>query len=172
MFFKEYWVGLDWVNSDPWEAARWFRHKNRNLSAFGTFQIKTNKKIPAATKTQDANFPGFDGRQGIISLLLQASWIVEILQLLLLSLWWNLFFFCFYLHPTQPYTYFFFLSEVPLCRQTFSGLLLLSCRWSMLSVLCSYFLLGFLFCLAEYAWMFLQSRLFCDPRNSCVRIIG
>lgn len=129
MFLEEYLVGLVWGNSDPWEAARWFMHKNREeLSAFGTFQIKTNKKPQPQHRPKMKTFSGFHGRQGIVSLLLQASWTVEIiLQLLHLLLWRRLFMFCFHLHPTQTFTYFFFLPELPLCRQTFSGFLLLSC---------------------------------------------
>lgn len=73
-------------------------------------------------------FSGFHKRQGIISVLLQASWTVEIiLQLVILLLLRRLFLFCFHLHPTQTFTYFFFLPELPLCRHTFSRFLLLRC---------------------------------------------
>lgn len=44
---KEYLVGLRWANSDSWEAARWFRHNNREHSAFGAFQIKNSNKKPS-----------------------------------------------------------------------------------------------------------------------------
>lgn len=98
------------------------------------------------------NFSGFHKRQGIISILLQASWTVEIiLQLVILLLLRRLFLFCFHLHPTQTFTYFFFLPELPLCRHTFSRFLLLRCTGA-----CWVVFLGFLFYSAEYA---MQCRL-------------
>lgn len=107
MFLEECLVGLGWGTSDPWEAVWWFRHNNRELSAFGTFQIKTNKTPQPQHRPKMKTFYGFHERQGIISLLLQASWTVEImLQLLHLLLWRRLFLFCFYLHPTDFYLFF------------------------------------------------------------------
>lgn len=84
-FLEEYLVGLGWGNSDPWEAARWFRHNNRELSAFGTFQVKNNnKKTQPQHRPKMKTFSGFHGRQGITSQLLQALWAVEIILQLLL----------------------------------------------------------------------------------------
>lgn len=46
-------LGFGCGNSDTREVAGWFRPSNRELGAFGTFQVKTKpKKLPQKTEAK------------------------------------------------------------------------------------------------------------------------